>query len=825
MLTRFQAPYATVMVATYEPLILRWVSMWTIGTISTDLALRRPKGVQLEQKLPTAIAVGNVPRLPRPGLKLLRDVAAVPADPATPAPLDVTGQVRPAKTVGQPEIAGLQEPFVVGPEAFPRGVVRRLATTAGGVINLAAEGVAGRLPTFLRRVAQERATVDTADPNAFSALRTVPVAVNPAMGELPSDYDFVAARAEVMGKLTAAVDAALGGDTRQLQLDLSTALAGTSFTLVPVRVEEMLSPVGVAHFYRQLFFNNEEGVGPLEQAFTIAPLETLEVVYETVRRQIHEEQVEQGLETVSETASEEKNLDEVSDKVSSMIQRDSSAAMSVGASGGIGVWQASAEASASMATNSQRSREETSRRLKELTTRASERITKTFSLKTRDVQELTTTNLTRRVIRNDSADPVSYGLRRVLRRVDVKVQDLGPRLVWQVYVCEPGIGLARSKFVHFREPGAISLPDVPPGAPPRPTGGTDTGSTGSALGWDAKRRTAFVTVVVAAGADRIVDSVSIDSITDLEGGGKDDLAPSPRNAQQWDATTDPVTGTYTVKIGVLEGDAASVSLTYTYRWVPAEAVMAAWQAQVEALRKAATEATLQQQFDREKALITELRRIRQRPAADLRREERYEVMNRMVSLLFARGDDPSSPTPLEIEYFHRFFDVDAMFTYTHPSWWRPRWSAGAGGSSRPEYTITAESEPAPMGSSLGWAIQIDGDTRRNEFINSPWVRACLPIRRGREREALAWLARHVEGVRGYDPDAQPLKGVLDDILERRKREDDLGVDSPDYVTVGDGVTENPDPATPEGVYPIVHEFTVTVPTDGFVYERLHISGG
>ena len=137
----------------------------------------------------------------------------------------------------------------------------------------------------------------------------------------------------------------------------------------------------------------------------------------------------------------------------------------------------------------------------------------------------------------------------------------------------------------------------------------------------------------------------------------------------------------------------------------------------------------------------------------LRREERYEVMNRMVSYLFGRGDDPSEPTPLEIEYFHRYFDIDAIFTYTHPSWWKPRFASKTIGIEREAYEITAESEPAPLGSSLGWLIQLDGDRRRNEFINSPWARICIPMRVGREREAIQWLAKHLEGDVGYNINA------------------------------------------------------------------------
>jgi hypothetical protein len=81
---------------------------------------------------------------------------------------------------------------------------------------------------------------------------------------------------------------------------------------------------------------------------------------------------------------------------------------------------------------------------------------------------------------------------------------------------------------------------------------------------------------------------------------------------------------------------------------------------------------------------------------------------------------------------------------------------------RPNYLITEETTPAPQGSSLGWLIQLDGDTHRNAFLNSPWVKAVLPIRPGRERAALAWLqSREVADTDGlkeayqFDPTQDP----------------------------------------------------------------------
>jgi len=795
-LAKFKEAYATMVVATYEPLILRWISGWTLRTIAGTVAKRMARAdiISRVEAVSTAIKVANV----QSAIRSKR----IP-DARTMAELSKRSGVAGSGVFEAEENLGVEKLTIKGfPNAVayrgvihPNGLTMRVSEMASKRAQVAAD--AEDIPTFISGLAEMR------DP----------------------EFNVKAAQSRVYETMTASVrgiqEGQLGAVLGQHLQDI-----GLYHFFPPFQIEEALSPIGIAHFYRQLYFNAEEGWGPVEQAFTVAPLETLEVVYETVRKQIHEEVLEVGLEQVSETATEEKNTDEVSDKVSTMIQRDSSAAMSANVSGSVGVWQASASANASFKTAGQRSREQTSRRLKEVTTRAAERITKTFKLTTRDVTDVTTTNLTRRIIRNDSPAPVSYGLRRVLRRVRVKVQDLGPRLVWQLYVRTPGKGLARSKFVHFRESGPITVPHDPPGLPPRPVGGTDTGTTSSSLKWDAGRATYYVTVVVQPGADRKVTSVSIDSITDLEGGGKDDLAPSPRNDNQWGPGWDPTGCKFTKHIAILEGDGASVSINYTYAWDPAGPVMDEWEAKRAAAVAAMTEELLTQKFEREKSLITERSKIKSRPAADLRKEERYEVMNRMVSHLFANTSNGQDPSPLEIEYFHRYFDIEGMFTYTHPSWWKPRYTPVATGLERPAYEITAESEPAPLGSSLGWMIQLDGDDRRNEFINSPWVRVCMPIFPGREREAIEWLSKHIEGEEGYDVDSGPLSELLKQVEKYRGMEEKLGINGPDYVTIDSTIGDEPGdpsaPLKPEDVYPIVQEYEVTVPTEGFVYDELKL---
>jgi hypothetical protein len=70
---------------------------------------------------------------------------------------------------------------------------------------------------------------------------------------------------------------------------------------------------------------------------------------------------------------------------------------------------------------------------------------------------------------------------------------------------------------------------------------------------------------------------------------------------------------------------------------------------------------------------------------------------------------------------------------------------------RDNYYITEDSTPAKFGSSLGWLMQLDGDNRRNAFLNSPWVKAILPIRPGKEKAAINWL-KAVEGMNGITDD-------------------------------------------------------------------------
>jgi hypothetical protein len=160
--------------------------------------------------------------------------------------------------------------------------------------------------------------------------------------------------------------------------------------------------------------------------------------------------------------------------------------------------------------------------------------------------------------------------------------------------------------------------------------------------------------------------------------------------------------------------------------------------------------------------------ITSRPSWDLREEERTVVYRKLIErLMLDSWKLPDTEANRRLshvrsEIIRAIFEVDSMLYFVAPEWWMPQRRVGhlntgvkvedttfnvtsndivkwGGEKRRDNYRITEDSNPAKLGSSLGWLLQLDGDNLRNAFLNAPWVKAVIPIRAGRERAALNWL--------------------------------------------------------------------------------------
>lgn len=300
-------------------------------------------------------------------------------------------------------------------------------------------------------------------------------------------------------------------------------------------------------------------------------------------------------------------------------------------------------------------------------------------------------------------------------------------------------------------------------------------------------------------------------------------------------------------------------------------------------------------------------RIKTRYADELREEERIVVYRRLVQDMLQHGVDlPDDRTRHVVaEVLNSIFDVDKMLYFVAPEWWRPRLHrskqqmlettqvpvfdpsvfdrastqavmqrglfgkynravvnttpAPMGGSQvawggvddlqRDNYYITEDSEPAKLGSSLGWLLQLDGDNMRNAFLNAPWVKAVIPIRPGKEEAAINWL-KGVEGMNGIsddviyhasnpgenDIDGNPLEGqklidVIHDLGKKIRRKYEEGIETdkfPKPSEVSDPALvdeENTVSATPidrvyeHGFFPLENSFKANVDGNYEIFDQ------
>lgn len=283
--------------------------------------------------------------------------------------------------------------------------------------------------------------------------------------------------------------------------------------------------------------------------------------------------------------------------------------------------------------------------------------------------------------------------------------------------------------------------------------------------------------------------------------------------------------------------------------------------------------------------------IQQRKYEELREEERIVVYRQLIKSLGKEvvysnnatekkknRKEADSDFHIFYELLNSIFDIDKMLYFVAPEWWRAKpitqFNMGVetgegnnnqdfqsvdtiipstnfvtwGNHRKNNYLITDESSPAKLGSSLGWLLQLDGDNLRNAFLNSPWVKAVIPIRPGKEKEALNWL-KHIEGMNGItendmyqgpEPQHQgkSLLQVLDELTEKVKAKHKASIESRSFPESDEDLVNSIDPETMEiiddrnivsstpidrvyehGFYPLQNGFRAEVDKDFQIFDQ------
>jgi hypothetical protein len=568
--------------------------------------------------------------------------------------------------------------------------------------------------------------------------------------------------------------------------------------------EAFLSPVGLINVFRQYFFDLDGFLGPSVDHVWVSPGGTVELYEVQTQRLRMERAVETTLDLTTRTELTVTQEDELSSVIARQNQTNTN--FGISASGGFQfpVAQGSASASFSLNRTTAEAKTTTHRHAREQSQTVSQELRRSYKTTFRETRELEDVSSRRHVLSNPSKQIANYEMRRKMRVIGVQLQHIETQLCWQVFVDDPGVDVAIAQLVHIAKPEDAASPPPPPEAPPElPPKSTDITVTfpyeplagdwpdaryinGGAGNMQIRWQREFTAVPPDAGY-KLKDVTE----TDVSGTNPDKWQPEVA------ADYDLVAGTndrFKISLTnvVFYGNPA-LRFSLALAWAPPDQTAARQQYSAKQQdwkvkeRRLAHEEYVKAVQDRVEGASA----VRTRPAEDLREEERTLVFRRLISQLTQLPRPESAHTISEL--IRASFDVDRMLYFVASEWWRPRtrvtrvhgnWGTesdttdempvetlsadnliGWGGTSnaeRPGYPITEGSEPAPMGASLGWLLQLDGDRHRNAFLNTPWVKAVIPIRPGKEKDAIEWLEQSaVEGADGLDDPYQPERAGAD----------------------------------------------------------------
>jgi len=587
---------------------------------------------------------------------------------------------------------------------------------------------------------------------------------------------------------------------------LVSDLAPDKLSKFPRLADAVVSPIGLLLLFRQYFFEFDSFLGPPVGHVWLSPGSSVELYESTVRRKLIERTIESALEITQKAESTVETKDELSDSVKQENADDMKIAAS--ASGGFNVAVAHGEASASFNLDQARktASEQTHKRTRSQTEKKSSEIRQSFKTTFRTVTDVTDTTSKRYLLQNTTDHLVNYEMRRKMRRVGVQLQHLGTNLCWQYYIDLPATGLRISELIHLAKisdaDAGLKPPDAPPLAdtydddrivqvPFQPLdysakqywdedwiNGQNSGNSAQHIQWQWTSKEApkpgfqlksvtFIEALRANEPDHVFQLLAEPSVgvDDASAGGFHVWLPAVNwhSAHRIDVH---------VKLKYETDQKTQAAAQNQY--------LANMQAYTEEKARAFQEAFISAVRDRIKAAA----QVRSRPFDDLRDEERHCIYRRLIDSLTQKGQ-AMGDKHIAAEMVRQLFDVDSILYFVAPDWWDPSARKRAAfdvvspdpsapsASVRPAdrvdwgenpntigdpYPITEESSPAPMGASIGWVIQLDGDRMRNAFLNAAWAKVVVPLRPGRERDAIAWLRDQAEEEVGLDDLYQPQAG-------------------------------------------------------------------
>lgn len=568
-----------------------------------------------------------------------------------------------------------------------------------------------------------------------------------------------------------------------------------------------LSPVGLAHLFRQYFFEFDTFLGSPVGHIWVSPGSTVELTEVHTRRVLVEQTFEQSLESIRKSEKSLTLQDELSDAVKQDNRTDTKLGVNVSSNQSWGWGSANESASFDMANTQQKAREQTHKTMRQQSEKLSEEIKQNFKTTFRTVTETTDTSSKRYLLANSTNKLINYELRRKMRQVAVQVQDVGSYLCWQTYVDDPGKDLGVARLVHVGSPPDLSripAPEmiVPPAAFDEevmitiPFIDADDASNDDTFDDGAE-----TSLGLFDGTNHIVADIKQGPVRCSQANFK--LTSVTVDTMGADAVITVDSGTIAAEAGTSGAFNFVTHLKHiNFHSTDSMSVKAIlhWEPQVDQTKintenekrlssfTAKEEAAFRKSFlDAARERIKFASDIQPRRADDLREEERIVVYRALIHDMLAPAKHVPQPDAqsqhLVAELISSIFDVDKLLYFVAPEWWRPRLhhthqdlgsiptqpdpvtgkpiavpnsvpqsdtvSWGEGATREDSYFITEDSKPARLGSSLGWLLQLDGDDLRNAFLNAPWVKAVMPIRPGKESAALNWL-KHVEGMNGID---------------------------------------------------------------------------